>query len=80
MDKEIFGYLLRRSLGLIFEEFFYWELGMALKKQRVKELKKERKYEIKKVLLSRFRKNLGPTLRNTTTQKQPQVPRYRFSA
>ncbi len=44
---------------LIFEEFFYWELGMALKKQGIKKLRKARKYEIKKTLLSRFRENLG---------------------
>ncbi len=54
-----FEYMEEARGRLIFEEFFYWELGMALKKLKVKEVEKERKYEVKKVLLSRFRENLG---------------------
>ena len=53
---------------MVFEEFFFWEIGMALKKQKVKQLCKKRKYEIKKTLLSKFRVNLGFDF--TTAQKR----------
>jgi ATP-dependent DNA helicase RecG len=43
---------------LIFEEFFFWELAMALRRRRVKMIEKNRKYQLKKNLLTAFRQKL----------------------
>jgi len=43
---------------LVFEEFFFWELAMALRKRRVKMIEKNRKYELKRNLLTAFRQKL----------------------
>jgi len=43
---------------LVFEEFFFWELAMALRRRRVKMVDKKRKYELKKNLLTVFKEKL----------------------
>jgi ATP-dependent DNA helicase RecG len=43
---------------LVFEEFFFWELAMALRKRRVRMREKKRKYELKKTLLTAFKEKL----------------------
>ena len=50
------GAIARRRL--VFEEFFFWELAMALRKRQVKIINKNRKYQLKKNLLTAFRKKL----------------------
>jgi len=44
---------------LVFEEFFFWELAMALRRQRVKMIEKNRKYLLRKNLLTAFRQKLA---------------------
>ena len=43
---------------LVFEEFFFWELAMALRRRRVKMIEKNRKYRLKKNLLTAFKEKL----------------------
>lgn len=43
---------------LIFEEFFFWELAMALRRRQVKVIDKNRKYQLKKNLLTAFKEKL----------------------
>jgi len=43
---------------LIFEEFFFWELALALRRRRVKMIEKNRKYQLKKNLLTAFKQKL----------------------
>jgi len=43
---------------LIFEEFFFWELALALRRQGVKMIEKNRKYQLKKNLLTAFKQKL----------------------
>jgi len=43
---------------LVFEDFFFWELAMALRKRRVKTIEKNRKYLVKKNLLTAFKEKL----------------------
>jgi ATP-dependent DNA helicase RecG len=43
---------------LIFEEFFFWELAMALRKRQVKIIDKNRKYQLRKNLLTAFKEKL----------------------
>jgi len=50
------GAIARRRL--VFEEFFFWELAMALRRRQVKIINKNRKYQLKKNLLTAFRKKL----------------------
>ena len=50
------GEVARRRL--IFEEFFFWELAMALRKRQVKVINKNRKYQLRKNLLTAFKEKL----------------------
>ncbi len=43
---------------LIFEEFFFWELAMALRRRQVKVINKNRKYQLRKNLLTAFKEKL----------------------
>jgi len=43
---------------LIFEEFFFWELAMALRRRQVKIIDKNRKYQLRKNLLTAFKEKL----------------------
>lgn len=43
---------------LIFEEFFFWELAMALRRRQVKVIDKNRKYQLRKNLLTAFKEKL----------------------
>jgi len=43
---------------LIFEEFFFWELAMALRRRQVKGINKKRKYQLRKNLLTAFKEKL----------------------
>ena len=43
---------------LIFEEFFFWELAMALRRRQVKGINKNRKYQLRKNLLTAFKEKL----------------------
>ncbi|MDH5662696.1 MAG: ATP-dependent DNA helicase RecG, partial [Elusimicrobiota bacterium] len=43
---------------LVFEEFFFWELAMALRRRQVKVINKNRKYQLRRNLLTAFRKKL----------------------
>ncbi len=43
---------------LVFEEFFFWELAMALRRRQVKVIDKNRKYQLKKNLLTTFKEKL----------------------
>jgi len=43
---------------LIFEEFFFWELAMALRRRQVKVINKNREYQLKKNLLTAFKEKL----------------------
>ena len=43
---------------LVFEEFFFWELAMALRRRRVKTIEKNRKYQLKRNLLTAFKEKL----------------------
>ncbi|HCJ66675.1 MAG TPA: DNA helicase RecG [Elusimicrobia bacterium] len=53
---------------LVFEEFFLFQLALALKRQKVKKTFKHHTYQIKRNLLTPFRKNLGFDF--TKTQKK----------
>ncbi len=53
---------------LVFEEFFLFQLAIALKRQKVKKMLKRQTYTIKRHLLTSFRKNLG--FEFTKTQKR----------
>jgi len=64
-DFETLAHSRRR---MIFEEFFFWELAMALRKKRIKAVAKGRKYEIKKTLLTPFKESLPFVF--TTAQKR----------
>jgi len=44
---------------LVFEEFFLFQLAIGLKRQKVKRILKSHTYQIKRHLLTPFRKNLG---------------------
>ncbi|MCJ7646683.1 ATP-dependent DNA helicase RecG, partial [bacterium] len=43
---------------LIFDEFFFWELALALRRRHVKMIEKNRKYQLKKNLLTAFKQKL----------------------
>ncbi len=43
---------------LIFEEFFFWELAMALRRRQVKVINKNREYQLRKNLLTAFKEKL----------------------
>jgi ATP-dependent DNA helicase RecG len=43
---------------LIFDEFFFWELALALRRRHVKMIEKNRKYHLKKNLLTAFKQKL----------------------
>ncbi len=50
------GEVARRRL--VFEEFFFWELAMALRRRHVKRMDKKRKYQLKRNLLTAFKEKL----------------------
>ncbi|MFB0527154.1 MAG: ATP-dependent DNA helicase RecG [bacterium] len=43
---------------LVFEEFFFWELAMALRRRQVQVINKKREYQLKKNLLTAFKEKL----------------------
>lgn len=51
--------LVRARKRFIYEEFLLMALSWAIKKKQIKEIKKNRHYEVKKTLLTPFKKNLG---------------------